>query len=115
MKKNLLFLLFFPPCVLLAQNNVTLTTKGNGSGNEGLHNEASLPKVTYDDNTVSVADSLSRMVEIVIKDTDGETVYQSVSILSPSTTLLYYAPEGTDNLYTIDLYIEDEEYYGYFE
>ena len=115
MKKILLFLLFSFPYVLLAQNNVTLTTKGNGCGDDGLRNEGSLPKVTYDDNTVSVADSLSRVAEIVIKDTDGETVYQSVSILSPSTTLLYYAPEGTDNLYTIDLYIEDEEYYGYFE
>lgn len=115
MRKILLCFLVSFPCVIYAQTNVTLTTKGNGSGGEGLHNEMPLPQVTYDDNTVWIADSLSRVAEIVIKDTDGETVYQSVSILSPDTTLLYYAPEGTDNLYTIDLYIEDEEYYGYFE
>lgn len=113
MKKNLLFLLFFFPCLSLAQTNVTLS--GNGSDDDGLRDENPLPRVTYDDNTVWIADSLSRVAEIVIKNTDGETVYQSVSILSPATTLLYYAPEGTDNLYTIDLYIEDEEYYGYFE
>lgn len=110
----LLFLLLFA-YIGYAQNEVTLNGKDKGTNGTPNHNEIPLPKVTYDDNTVSVADSLSRVAEIVIKNTDGETVYQSVSILSPATTLLYYAPEGTDNLYTIDLYIEDEEYYGYFE
>ncbi len=102
-------------CIGYAQNEVELVGKNNGTNGVPNRNEASLPQVTYDDNTVCVADSLSRVAEIVIKDTDGEIVHQSISILSPSTTLLYYAPEGTDNLYTIDLYIEDEEYYGYFE
>lgn len=115
MKHTLLLFFLLFACTGYAQNEVELIDKHSGMEGTPRHNEASLPKVTYDDNTVSVADSLSRVAEIVIKDTDGETVYQSVSILSPDTTLLYYAPEGTDNLYTIDLYIEDEEYYGYFE
>jgi hypothetical protein len=115
MRKILLCFLVSFPCVIYAQTNVTLTTKGNGSGGEGLHNEMPLPQVTYDDNTVSVVDSLCRTAEIVIKNTEGEIVHQSVSSLSPSTSVVYYAPDGTGNLYTIDLYIEDEEYYGYFE
>lgn len=50
MKKNLLFLLFFLPCLSLAQTNVTLS--GNGSDDDGLRDENPLPRVTYDDNTV---------------------------------------------------------------
>lgn len=115
MRKILLCFLVSFPCVIYAQTNVTLTPKGNGCGEEGLHNEMPLPQVTYDDNTVCVVDSLCRTAEIVIKNTEGEIVHQSVSSLSPSTSVVYYAPDGTGNLYTIDLYIEDEEYYGYFE
>lgn len=69
-EKILLCFLASIPCIIYAQTNVTLTTKGNGSGGEGLHNEMPLPQVTYDDNTVCIADSLSRVAEIVIKDTD---------------------------------------------
>ena len=115
MKHLLLLSLLLFACMGYAQNELTLKGKDKGTNGTPNHNEMPLPKVTYDDNTVCVADSLSRVAEIVIKDTDGEIVHQSVTYLSPTTTLLYYAPEGTDDLYTIDLYIEDEEYYGYFE
>ena len=115
MKHLLLLSLLFFASIGYAQNEVTLKGKDKGTNGTQNHNEMPLPQVTYDDNTVSVVDSLCRTAEIVIKNTEGEIVHQSVSSLSPSTSVVYYAPDGTGNLYTIDLYIEDEEYYGYFE
>ncbi len=115
MKHLLLLSLLLFACIGYAQTEVELIDKHSGMEGTPRHNEMPLPKVTYDDNTVSVVDSLCRTAEIVIKNTEGEIVHQSVSSLSPSTSVVYYAPDGTGNLYTIDLYIEDEEYYGYFE
>ena len=115
MKHFLLFIFLFFAYIGYAQNEVALIDKKPSTNGTPNRNEVPLPKVTYDDNTVCIEDSLEREVAIVIKNTEGEIVHQSFSFLSPSTTVVYSAPEGTYDLYTIDLYINDEEYYGYFE
>ena len=75
-----------------------------------------IPVVTYDDDVINITSEVNRPnTEVVITGKLGEVLYYGKVTLSTTQTTIVVPNTGISEKDTIELYCEDEEYYGEFE
>ena len=101
--------------VLKAQAKVVLIQNGD-PGDYGKPHRNVLP-VDYDENGVIVrSDSMLYNVEVTVKDQRGEVMNRQHLDLLPKTDNVISAPDSPDcEKRTIEIIVDKQKYFGYFE
>ena len=117
-KITLIFIILLLPTTLIASSGVVVLQRGeveDGWGG-GTGNNAPIPRVTYDDTSITFAcDSIIAEVDVVVKDIQGNVLIEDTISLN-QTYVLHHMPETMGHQrYLVELYFDDKYYYGYFE
>lgn len=75
-----------------------------------------IPTVKYDEDKVSVySDSIIYNAHIIIKDIEGNVIYEQKKMINPTETTLNIPEEYQNDKFTIEIYYKEKYMYGYFE
>ena len=117
MRKKIIILFM---CSMLSINTfgqsgtVSLHDVHHGHLDQGHRND--IPVVTYDDDVINITSEVNRPnTEVVITGKLGDVLYYGKVTLSTTQTTIVVPNTGISEKDTIELYCEDEEYYGEFE
>ena len=120
MKTKLIFLawlLLLPIAMMASSGEVVLQCGDVGGGwNGGTGSGAPIPRVTYDDTSITFScDSTISQVDVVVKDIQGNVLIEDTISLNHSY-VLQHAPESLNHhRYLVELYFDNRYYYGYFD
>jgi hypothetical protein len=120
MKTKLIFLtwLLLLPIAMIASSGEVVLQCGNigGGWNGGNGGGAPIPRVTYDDTSITFScDSTISQVDVVVKDIQGNVLIEDTISLN-HTYVLYHAPESLNHQrYLVELYFDNRYYYGYLD
>lgn len=107
---SLLFL--FLVTVLHAGNRLVLQSIKNTE--KGTHRDEA-PVVTDEGTVVTISsDTLVSNVRVIIKDVSGTIISDNVVTLLPSENVICVPEEYQNDKYSIELYYDDNCFYGYF-
>lgn len=115
-RKLLLISLFAMSCIATygQVGTVSLYDRDHKHNDKGHRND--IPVVTYDDDVINITSEVNRPnTEVVITGKLGEVLYYGKVTLSTTQTTIVVPNTGISEKDTIELYCEDEEYYGEFE
>lgn len=116
MKKQLFLIMCLGLCSSLhAQSGVvSLSERYKDTIGKGHRNE--IPVVTYNDDVINITSEVDRPnSQVVITGKLGEVLYYGNVTLSQSQTTIVVPNNGISEKDTIELYCDEEEYYGEFE
>ncbi len=75
-----------------------------------------VPTVKYDKDEVTISsDTIMYNVHIIIKDVNGNVIYNQKKMIDPAETTLSIPEEYQNDKFTIEIYYKKEYMYGYFE
>lgn len=75
-----------------------------------------IPTVKYDKDEVTISsDTIMYNVHIIIKDVNGNVIYNQKKMIDPAETTLNIPEEYQNDKFTIEIYYKKEYMYGYFE
>lgn len=75
-----------------------------------------VPTVKYDEDNVTISsDSLIYNAHIIIKDIEGNVIYNQKKMINPAETTLNIPEEYQNDKFTIEIYDKEKYIYGYFE
>lgn len=99
---------------LYAGNEITLYD--NNHHDRNIPHRYEIPKVTHDDDIVTISsDSLISDMRVIIKDTHGNVMYDNRITINPSDNTIYVPEEYDSEKYSIELIYDKRRLYGYFE
>lgn len=117
MIKKLIFLSVFGMSCIASfgqTGTVTLYDRDPKNNDKGHRNE--IPVVTYNDDVINITSEVDRPnAQVVITGKLGEVLYYGNVTLSQSQTTIVVPNNGISEKDTIELYCDEEEYYGEFE
>ena len=117
MKKTVIFFILIQICIAaFAQgNNIGLIPVGDENVPKGNKAPPIYPMVVYNNSVIIVTNSYSfEQLQIIIRDEDGDIIYNNVVSFIPPTLTLPLPTEVDEEKYSIELLYGDWHLIGYF-